>query len=149
MNLRTKWMLWTLIFVISFSIILVSFFIENGKKNLELELEKWGTSLATNLAYSAQYAALVKDHETLQNYLIGIMNEKEILYAAVLDDSGAILAIVDPKWKFTTSIHDLSMKAPDGKIDRFDSPEEGGYCNIVKFMEIEKEELIEDERILF
>jgi len=149
MSLRTKWMLSTLVFILSFSIILVSFFISSGKKNLERELEKWGTSLALNLGYSAQYAALVKDYETLQNYLVGIMLEDEILYSAILDDSGSILAIMDPDWMFTPTIHDLSNQVIDRDITTYVTPEKSGYYNIVKSIEIEKEELITDEQILF
>lgn len=148
-KLRTKWMLATLVFIVSFSIIFVSFFLSNGKRNLERELERWGTSLASNLAFNAQYAASVKDYETLQNYLIGIMNEQEILYAVILDESGSILAIKDPDWMFTSNIHDLSSQVTDKDITTLYASDGVGYYHIVKTIEIQKEDLITDEQILF
>lgn len=149
LNLTTKWMLATLIFIISFSIILVSFFIHSGKNDLEKELKKWGSSLATNLAYSARYAVFVKDYETLQNYLVGIMNEKEVIYSAILDDNGSILAIVDPNWIFTTKIQDFSIQAMDKNITEFQTTNRGVYYNIVKSIEFEKEDNPKKGQLLF
>ncbi|UCE04574.1 MAG: HAMP domain-containing protein, partial [bacterium] len=147
LSLKTKWIISTLVFIISFSIILVSFFIHTGKKNLEKELEKWGTSLASNLAKTAEYPAIIKDYKSLYNYLVGIMNQQEILYSAMLDDNGIFLAKRDPNWMITPQIQDFSIHAvgiselhtTDGKV----------YYHIVEPIKINSEDKLTDEQILF
>ena len=84
-SISTKWMIATLIIVIIFSIILVSFFIKQGSKSLISEQQRWCTSLANSLADKVSYHILVKDYETLQSNLFGVMIENEILYSAILD----------------------------------------------------------------
>jgi len=147
LSLKTKWMLFTFVFIVSFSAILVSFFIKNGNNNLKLELEKWATSLASNLANGAQYAALVKDNVALQNYLEGIMNQEEIIYSCILDDNGAILAKVDPAWMFTLKIQHLSAQTID--ISEFQTIDGVVYYNIVKPITINIEDNLTDEQVLF
>lgn len=142
-------MLSTLIFILFSCIILVSLFIKNGEKSLKIELEKWGFSLSSNLVRNAQYAILLKDYETLQNYLDGIMTENEIFYSIILDESGAYLAVKDPKWLFTSDLNNLSMRVKDKEIFTRTLTDGSPYYHLVNTIEIEKEEYINDEHILF
>lgn len=149
MSLRAKWMSATLVFIILSCVVLVSYFIMSGEKNLKVELEKWGLSLSSNLVHNAQYAILLKDYETLQNYLDGIMIETEILYSIILDESGAYLAVKDPKWLFTSELNNLSMSVKDKEIFTQALTDGSPYYHLVNTIEIEKEEYINDEHVLF
>ncbi|HEX9971385.1 MAG TPA: ATP-binding protein, partial [bacterium] len=149
MRLRVKWMLSTLIFIILSCLILVSLFIKSGEKNLKVELEKWGLSLSSNLVHNAQYAILLKDYETLQNYLNGIMTENEIFYSVILDESGSYLAVRDPKWLFNSELNNLSMKVMEKECFTRTLSDGSPYYHLVNSIQIEKEEYINDEHILF
>lgn len=149
MSLRFKWMVSMLLFIIFASVVLVSYFISTGEKSLKLELQKWGLSLSSNLVHNAQYAILLKDYETLQNYLAGIMTEKEILYSILLDESGAYLGVKDPKWQFTSDLNMLSMQVENNEIFTRTLADGAPYYHLVNTIEIEKEEYINDEHILF
>ena len=149
LSLRVKWMLTTLMFILLSCVILVALFTRNGEKSLKLELEKWALSLSSNLILNAQYAILLKDYETLQNYLAGIMIEKEILYSVILDESGAYLAVKDPAWMFNSELNDLSMRVTDKEIFAKTLANGSPYYHLVNAIEIQKEEYITDEFILF
>ena len=149
MSLRRKWITATLLFILFSCVIMVSYFIRAGEKNLKVELEKWGLSLSSNLVRNAQYAILLKDFETLQNYLAGIMIEQEILYSVILDESGSYLAVKDPKWLFNSELNSLSMKVQQSEIFTRTLADGSLYYHLVNTVEIEKEEYITDENLLF
>lgn len=149
MSLRFKWIVSMFLFIIFASVILVSYFISSGEKSMKVELEKWGLSLSSNLVHNAQYAILLKDYETLQNYLDGIMTEREILYSIILDEDGSYLGVKDPKWHFTSELSNLTMQVKDKEIFTRTLPDGSPYYHLVNTVAIEKEEHINDEHILF
>ncbi|MBD3287350.1 HAMP domain-containing protein [candidate division KSB1 bacterium] len=147
LSLKTKIMLFTVIMVSGISVILVSFFLISMKRHQEYELEKWGLTLASNLASSVQYATQLQDINTLQNYLRGFMNQSTIKYAAILDQNGAILAKIDDAWLFKPDVQMFSIHQTEyNDIIPIDN---SVYYNIVKPITIKSKEHLTDEQILF
>ena len=149
LSLKVKWLLMTLIFIIASYTIMVSLFTRFGERNFKIELEKWGLSLSANLVHNAQYALRLEDHETLQNYLEGIMTEKEILYSVILDESGNYLALKDPAWICNSELNNLSMQVTDKEVVTRTLANGASYYHLVNVFDMEKEAYITDEFILF
>jgi len=116
LSIRTKWLIYTFLFINLFSLALVSFFITAGKRDLTRELRKWGESLAKNLAENAYQNVRIKNYAGLNSYLYGIMNYEEIIYSAILDESGSILAIDDRLSRLTSEMLDQAITASTGMM---------------------------------
>jgi PAS domain S-box-containing protein len=149
LGIKTKWMIYTFVFIISFSSILVSFFITTGKKDLEKELKKWGKSLARSLADNACNTVQTRDYATLKSYLYGLMNYKEIIYSVIIDKSGSILAIEDPRSMLTSKILDQSLNLTAGKVETIPAPDGTVYYNIVEPILIANKAELESKEIHF
>ncbi len=132
LGIKTKWLIYTFIFIILFTSILVSFFLTTGKRNLEKELKKWGTSLTKNFADDAYNTVRNRDYATLKSYLYGLMNYKEIIYSVIIDESGFILAIEDPHSMVTNRILDGALKLKAGKVEEIPKSDGTVYYNIVE-----------------
>ena len=138
LSIKTKWMIYTFIYISTFSFILVSFFLTTGKRGLENDVKKWGLSFTDNLAYSARSAVLKKDYNTLNSYLYGIMNHSEILYSAIIDEDSSYLALQDPKSIVTNEIFNLSLSPSYKEISRFENSNGVAFYNFVKRIELEE-----------
>lgn len=138
LGIKTKWMIYTFIFIILFSSILVSFFVTTGKRDLEKELKKWGTSLSKNIAENARITIKNKDYAALKSNLYGVMNYKEIIYSVIIDNTGSILAIEDPGSMITTKILDDVLKLNAGKVEEIRISGEKAYYNVVEPIMIEQ-----------
>lgn len=138
LGIKTKWMIYTFIFIILFSSVLVSFFLTSGKRDLEKELKKWGVSLTKNLAENARTTVQNEDYATLKNYLYGVMNYKEIIYSVIIDKSGSILAIEDPRSMVTSQILDGCLNLNNGKVEEIYTSDEAKYYNMAEPIIIEK-----------
>ena len=132
LDIKTKWIIYTFIFIIFFSTILVSFFITTGKRDLERELKKWGISLTQSLADNARVTVKNKDYATLKYYLYGVMNHKEIIYSAIIDKSGSILAIEDPKSMISSKILDESFYHSTGTVEEIHNEDGTMYYHIIE-----------------
>lgn len=140
LGIKIKWLFYTFLFIILFSSILVSFFLTTGKKNLERELKKWGTSLTKNFADDAYKTVRTRDYATLKSYLYGLMNYKEIIYSVILDETGSILAIDDPHSMVTNRILDAALNLKTGKVEEIPKPDGTVYYNIVEPILVAEEE---------
>jgi PAS domain S-box-containing protein len=109
LGLKTKWMIFIFIFVVSLSFALVSFFIKSGKKDLETDLKAWGISLINNLAFSAQEAVLDTNYEKLNYYLKGIMNHRDMLYSAIFDKDGSLIAFQNTEYLFNLNLIETGL----------------------------------------
>ncbi len=78
--------------LIIFISLILSFFFTNRQKNfMEEELKKRCSSLANNLSYNSQYWVMTNYQPGLQQLISGIMKEKEIIYAIIIDNDGTII----------------------------------------------------------
>ncbi len=136
LSLKTKWLIYTSLFIISFSVSLGSFFIASGKRNLERELQKWGRSLATNLTYSVYDDLLLEKYVTLRNYLLGLMNYPEIAYAAIIDDNDFLVAIEDPNSQLDSKLIDQSLSGDMGEFTCLTGTNGSRYYHFVKHIQI-------------
>lgn len=136
LSLKTKWLIYTGVFIISFSVSLGSFFIESGKRNLEKELQKWGRSLANNLSYSVYDDLLLEKYVALRNYLLGLMNYPEIAYAAIIDDNDFLVAIEDPNSQLDSKLIDHSLRGEMGDFTCLTGSDGARYYHFVKHIQI-------------
>ncbi|MDZ7263942.1 MAG: hypothetical protein ONB16_05115, partial [candidate division KSB1 bacterium] len=147
LSLKTKWLIYTCLFIISFSLSLGSFFIESGKRNLEKELQKWGRSLATNLTYSVYDDLLLEKYVTLRNYLLGLMNYPEIAYAAIIDDNDFLVAIEDPNSQLDSKLIDHSLNGQIGDFACLTGTDGARYYHFVKHIQIGERNNTSDKMI--
>ena len=75
---------------LAFSLMWMSIY--HGSQSVREELLRRGSISATNLAYNATYATLIGDTTTIADLLGGIMAEKEVIYARVVEPNGGVLA---------------------------------------------------------
>ncbi len=138
-------MIFTVLFIFSFTAILVSSLVQIGQQNLQNEQDKWANSLATNIAINTRSAAAEKDSKTLQGYLQGIMTQTDLLYAAILDDDGSILAIIDSTWMFHPQLQDLSAKVMIQTVIADTTMKGSIYSNFVTPFAFDADGLITEE----
>ena len=136
LGLKTKWMIFTFLFVTSLSFALVTFFIKSGKKDLEKELKTWCTSLIDNLAFSTQEAVIKKDYEKLNHYLLGIMNHRDILYSAIFDESNSLIAFQNTEYLFNPNIVDSLLDKKFLHITEHQTRNGDYFYNFVKPIKI-------------
>jgi len=132
LGLKTKWLIYALIFILFFSTTLVSFFLNTGKKGLEKELKKWGSSLAKNLADNARETVASRDYASLTTYLYGVMNHSEIIYSVIMDSNGSILAIEDPNSMVTSKILNTPFTQAYSEINVFHDEAGLAYYNLIE-----------------
>ncbi|MDZ7375098.1 MAG: HAMP domain-containing protein [candidate division KSB1 bacterium] len=131
LRIKIKWLIYTFVFINLFFVALFSFFITAGKRDLKRELKKWGGSLAKNLAENASHHVQSRNYAELNSYLYGIMNYDEIIYSAILDESGSILAIEDSRSHLTSEMLDDATAANKGLFRFISSPDRNEhYCFI-------------------
>lgn len=85
---------------ISFVIILTSlsltwFFIKYSGVQMRNALEERCSSLARNLAYNSEYGVLAANKEFLKKLMESATKEEDVVYAAVYDKNGRLLAAVE------------------------------------------------------
>ncbi len=92
LSLRGKILSITVLFIMVMAVTLVFFFVYQQKKIVIADTEKWGISLAMNLAYDSKYGVLVKDTEVLNQLLDNIFKEKNIVQVEIFDKQGVKMA---------------------------------------------------------
>ena len=132
LGLKTKWMIFTILFVASLSFALVSFFIKSGKNDLERDLKAWGTSLIYNLELSTQEAIVDKNYEKLNHYLLGIMNHRDMLYSAIFDEQGSLIAFQNTEHLFNLNIIETFLDQKFLHITEHQTRAGGYFYNFVE-----------------
>jgi len=77
------------------SVVLSLFFTYKQKNSMEEELKKRSIALSNNLAYNARYRVLTNMQPELQRFIHGVMNEEDIIYTYIVDQTGIIIAHSD------------------------------------------------------
>ncbi len=75
------------------------FFYHQERLLMFRELQRHGFSLAENLAYNAEYGLLFKDNDILGKLADGVMQDRDVLFAILVDEQGDTLA--------EKSLHDI------------------------------------------
>lgn len=78
-----------LMMVLAFSLMAMSVYY--GSRSVRDELLRRGDISVSNLAYNATYATLIGDTATISDLLGGIIAEREVLYARIIEPNGATL----------------------------------------------------------
>lgn len=91
-NLAPKFLLPVSLLIMIMSFSLSFFFIRHETRTLKDERSNYSDSLARNLAYNAEYAALTKNTEVMDNLITGVMKEKDVIAITITDDRGNTLA---------------------------------------------------------
>ena len=134
------------------SVILSFFFTINQKNYMEEQLRERSNALANNLAYNSQYGVLIDNKPGLQQLINGVMNEKDIMCAFIVDRNGIVLGhndttrigeIIDLK-----SLNQLYCTA-SGSSEKIVKQEEEGLIKIISPIEMKLEKSSENEEILF
>lgn len=82
--------------LITFISLILSIFFTNSQKNhIEEELIKRSKSLANNLAYNSQYYVITNYRPGFLQLISGVMKEKDIIYAFVIDQEDIIVGHSD------------------------------------------------------
>jgi len=80
------------VLMVALAFSLMSMSLYHGSHAIRAELLMRGNISTTNLAYNATYATLIGDTTVITDLLNGIMAEKEVLYARVVEPDGSVLA---------------------------------------------------------
>ncbi|GAK54650.1 putative signal transduction histidine kinase [Candidatus Moduliflexus flocculans] len=67
------------------------FFYHQERMLMFRELQRHGFSLAENLAYNAEYGLLFKDNDLLEKLADGAMQDRDVLFAILVDEQGDML----------------------------------------------------------
>ncbi|MBD3309369.1 HAMP domain-containing protein, partial [candidate division KSB3 bacterium] len=68
------------------------FFYHQQRSILLRELQRHGLSLAENLAYNSEYGLLFVDVDNLKKLVDGVMQDKDVLFASIVNIDGAVVA---------------------------------------------------------
>ncbi|MFH1070558.1 MAG: hypothetical protein V1794_13155, partial [Candidatus Glassbacteria bacterium] len=94
-SLGTKAALGAVSALILVSIVFTALFFTFHKQSSFNELRIRALSLANNLAYNSSYPVIANDLETLHNLASGLIREKDINKAIIIDNKRSILASTD------------------------------------------------------
>lgn len=97
---RLKWRVGLpLKFILSISVVIAVttvglgiFFIDHDVALVTAELAERGRSLVRNLAFNGEYGVLIGNREVLDTLVRGVIQQEDVLYVVIHDDTGAILA---------------------------------------------------------
>lgn len=68
------------------------FFYLQERAVLLRELKRHGRALAENLAYNSEYSLLFRDTENLQKLTAGVVQDRDVQFAVLVDTQGAVVA---------------------------------------------------------
>jgi signal transduction histidine kinase len=106
LGLKAKFVLMISFLIVVTSAILSVFLIERQGLLIQRELEKRGESMVRNLAHNAEYGVLVENASLLLNLMQGVYQEEEVVYIAIRDREGNLLA----DWDQSTEYHQVHAK---------------------------------------
>ena len=90
-NLAPKFLLPVSLLIMLMSFSLSFFFIRHETATIESERINYSDSLARNLAYNAEYGALTRNTDILNNLVKGLLKEKDVIAIKIFDNKGNIL----------------------------------------------------------
>lgn len=100
-GLRFKFFIAITILVVGVATILSLFFINQGKRVIHDSLKQRGLTLASNLAYNAEYGVFAANKEALSKLVEGVMKQPDVAYCYLQDIEGKISVSsgIDEKFK--------------------------------------------------
>jgi signal transduction histidine kinase len=91
-SLRTKLVLFISLIIIAVCSGLSWYFIQQQAETMSTALRETGTMLVKNLAHNSRYAAIIEDRIVLEEYIAGVMEGEEVVYAVITAANGSVLA---------------------------------------------------------
>src|SRR5688500_5389009 len=91
-SLRTKLVLFISLIIITVCSGLSWYFIQQQAETMSTALHETGTMLVKNLAHNSRYAAIIEDRIVLEEYIAGVMEGEEVVYAVITAANGSVLA---------------------------------------------------------
>ncbi|WP_447984581.1 ATP-binding protein [Nitrospira sp. Nam74] len=91
-SLRTKLVLFISLIIIAVCSGLSWYFIHQQADTMTSALIETGTILVKNLAHNSRYAAIVEDRVVLEEYIAGVLEGEEVIYAVITAANGSVLA---------------------------------------------------------
>ena len=91
-SLRTKLVLFISLIIIAVCSGLSWYFIHQQAETMTKALLETGTILVKNLAHNSRYAAIIEDRVVLEEYIAGVLEGEEVVYAVITAANGSVLA---------------------------------------------------------
>ena len=92
LSLRTKLVLFISLIIIGVCSGLSWYFIHLQAETMTRTLTETGTILVKNLAHNSRYAAIIEDRVVLEEYIAGVLESEEVVYAVITAANGSVLA---------------------------------------------------------
>ena len=92
LSLRTKLVLFISLIIIGVCSGLSWYFIHLQAETMTRALTETGTILVKNLAHNSRYAAIIEDRVVLEEYIAGVLESEEVVYAVITAANGSVLA---------------------------------------------------------
>ncbi|MGH7233555.1 MAG: ATP-binding protein [Nitrospiraceae bacterium] len=92
MSLKTKFVVFISLIIVSVCSGLSWYFIEQQTQSLTHALTETGILLAKNLAHNGRFASITEDTVDLQQFIDGVMEDDEVVYAVITKPDGKRLA---------------------------------------------------------
>lgn len=92
LSLRTKLVLFISLIIIAVCSGLSWYFIHQQAETMSRALLETGTILVRNLAHNSRYAAIIEDRVVLEEYIAGVLESEEVVYAVITAANGSVLA---------------------------------------------------------
>src|ERR1043165_5953281 len=91
-SLRTKLVLFISLIIVGVSPGISWYFIQHRAAAMSRALIETGTILVKNLAHNSRYAVITEDRIDLEQYVAGVMEDEEVVYAIITSADGTVLA---------------------------------------------------------
>src|SRR3982751_4474903 len=89
-SLRTKLVLFISLIIIAVCSGLSWYFIQQQAETMSKALLDTGTILVKNLAHNSRYAAITEDRVVLEEYIAGVLEGEEVVYAVITSANGSV-----------------------------------------------------------
>ncbi len=77
--------------IVAFGSLLGTYFVQNQKKTLTVELDQRANALITNMSLNCEYPVLVRDRNAITKLVKDILAQKDIIYCRIEDAGGMLL----------------------------------------------------------
>jgi len=91
-SLRTKLVLFISLIIVGVCSGISWYFIQQQTSAMSRALIETGTILVKNLAHNSRYAVITEDRVDLEQYVAGVMEDEEVVYAMITSPDGTVLA---------------------------------------------------------
>jgi len=138
LSITTKINIFAIIMIIAASVFLGVFFIHHETKALAREMDQRAITLIKGLAYNCEYGVLLKNKEELNRLLRGVLKEKDVVFAEIIDKQGNLITEQkkeeNPHIKikeFTAPVFTTTISKEDLQADILGSPPKSGKEEII------------------